>query len=86
MRTFKSSSSSITTSSGLHSALGYQSLVEFEQCNTGVAVDCRSATMVFFENNMNERRASSELSVEADSSAVLFPRPLLLLEDATKSE
>jgi hypothetical protein len=45
----------------LHSALGYQSPVEFEQRNNGVAVDSRSATMVFFENNVNEQRGSSEL-------------------------
>jgi hypothetical protein len=59
----------------LRSALGYQSPVEFEQRNTGVTVDSRSATMVFFENNVNEQRASSELSGEGDSVAVPFPRP-----------
>jgi transposase InsO family protein len=59
----------------LHSALGYQSPVEFEQRNAGVAVDCRSATMMFFENNVNEQRASPELSGEGDSSAAPFPRP-----------
>jgi hypothetical protein len=65
----------------LHSALGYQSPVEFEQRNTGVAVNCRSASMEFFENNANEQRASSELSGEGDSSAVPFPRPQPLLGD-----
>jgi len=57
----------------LHSALGYQSPVEFEQRNPSVAVDSRSATMVFFENNVNEQGASSELSGEGDSVAVPIP-------------
>jgi transposase InsO family protein len=65
----------------LHSALGYQSPAEFERRNTGVAVDSRSATMMFFENNLNEQRASPELSGEGDSSAVPFPRPQPLLGD-----
>jgi hypothetical protein len=66
----------------LHSALGYQSPVEFEERNTGAAVDSRSATMMFFENTVNEQRASPELSGEGDSSAVPFPRPQPLLGDA----
>jgi hypothetical protein len=37
-------------------------------------------------NGENEERASTGLSREEDSNAVLFPRPLLLLRDATKAE
>jgi len=37
-------------------------------------------------NNKSEKRASPELSGEEESNAVLFPRPLLLLGDATKVE
>jgi hypothetical protein len=37
-------------------ALGYQTLVEFDQLHMGLAVDSRSATMVFFENSENEER------------------------------
>ena len=61
----------------LHSALGYQSPVEFEQRNTGVAVDCRSATMVFFENNVNEQRGSSELLGKGTQSPSPSPDPNL---------
>ena len=45
----------------LHSALGYQTPVEFEQRITSQAVDSRCATMVFFENRRNEERGSNEL-------------------------
>jgi len=34
-------------------------------------------------NGENEERASTELSGEADSNAVLFPIPILLLRDAS---
>jgi len=65
----------------LHSALGYQTPVEFEQRSTSLAVDSRSATMVFFENDVNDQRDSSELLGEGDSIAVPFPRPQPLLGD-----
>ncbi len=45
----------------LHSALGYQILVEFEQRIASLAADSRSATMVFFENSENGERGSREL-------------------------
>ena len=45
----------------LHSALGYQTPVEFEQRTRSQAVDSRCATMMFFENDVNEERDSSEL-------------------------
>ena len=38
------------------------------------------------ENSENEERGSKKLAGDEDSNAVLFPSPLLLLEDATKSE
>jgi hypothetical protein len=38
------------------------------------------------QNSENKERGSKKLSGDEDSNAVLFPRPLLLLEDATKSE
>src|SRR5262245_59816763 len=45
----------------LHSALGYRSPEEFEQSQRpSVAIDPRSATMTFFENDENERKASAE--------------------------
>jgi transposase InsO family protein len=62
----------------LHSALGYRPPVEFERRST---VDSRSATMVFFENDVNDQRDSSELTGEGDSIAVPFPRPQPLLGD-----
>jgi hypothetical protein len=37
------------------------------------------------ENGENQERASTELSGEEDSNAVLFPRPLFLLGDTTKA-
>jgi len=42
----------------LHSALGYQPPVEFEQRSTTLPVDSRSATMMFFENSVNQTRVS----------------------------
>jgi transposase InsO family protein len=65
----------------LHSALGYQPPVEFEQRSTGIPVDSRGATMVFFENDGNDQRDASELLGEGDSIAVPFPRPQPLLGD-----
>lgn len=62
----------------LHSALGYRPPVEFEQRSTA---DSRSATMVFFENGVNDQRDSTELAGEEDSIAVPFPRPQPLLGD-----
>ncbi|MHB8525848.1 MAG: IS3 family transposase, partial [Candidatus Acidiferrales bacterium] len=44
----------------LHSALGYQTPVEFEQRITSLGVDSRSATMVFFENSENGKRVSKK--------------------------
>ena len=37
-------------------------------------------------NSKNKERASKVLSGEEDSNAVLFPRPLVLLGDATEVE
>jgi hypothetical protein len=37
-------------------------------------------------NGENKERVSNELCGEEDSNAVLFPRPLVLLGDATKVE
>ena len=37
-------------------------------------------------NGENKERACKELSGEEDSNAVLFPRPLVLLGDATEVE
>ncbi len=74
----------------LHSALGYRSPEEFERQNEpGNSADSPGATMQFFANDgngENEKRISPEVSGEEDSNAVLFPRPLLLLEDATEAE
>jgi putative transposase len=74
----------------LHSALGYQSPEEFERQNErGNSADSLGATMQFFVNagnGENEKRVSLEVSGEEDSNAVLFPRPLLLLKDASKVE
>ncbi len=74
----------------LHSALGYRSPEEFEQQNQrGNSADSPGATMQFFANEgngENEKRISPEVSGKEDSNAVLFPRPLLLLGDATKAE
>jgi len=75
----------------LHSALGYRSPEEFERQSESQspAMNSRSATMQFFENDgngENEKGVSTELSGEGDSIAVPFPRPLLLLGDARKTE
>jgi transposase InsO family protein len=73
----------------LHSALGYRSPEEFEQTERGDSADFPGATVQFVVNDgnsENEERASTELSGEADSNAVLFPRPLLLLGDTRKAE
>ena len=59
----------------LHSALGYQSPVEFERRNTGAAVDSRSATMVFFENNGNDERDSRRLWGKGTQSPSPSPDP-----------
>jgi putative transposase len=74
----------------LHSALGYRSPEEFErQSERGNSVDSPGATVEFVvhnENSENEERDSKKLAGDEDSNAVLFPRPLLLLKDATKTE
>jgi putative transposase len=74
----------------LHSALGYRSPEEFErQSAQANSADSRGATVEFAVNDGNGEnweRASEECAGEEDSNAVLFPRPLLLLEDATKAE
>jgi putative transposase len=74
----------------LHSALGYRSPEEFER-ESGLTnpASSQGATVEFVvddENSENEERGYKKLAGEEDSNAVLFPRPLLLLEDATKSE
>jgi putative transposase len=66
----------------LHSALGYRSPEEFEQPSDWLAAESRSATMEFFENNPNPKEGFYSAAGEGDSSAVPFPRPLLLLRDA----
>jgi putative transposase len=66
----------------LHSALGYRSPEEFEQRSDWLAAESRSATMEFFENNPNRKEGFYSAAGEGDSSAVPFPRPLLLLRDA----
>jgi hypothetical protein len=38
------------------------------------------------ESSENEKRISTEPSGEEDSNGVLFPRPLLPLQDATKAK
>ena len=73
----------------LHSALGYQSPEEFErQSESGNSADSLGATVQFVvndRNSENETRVCKKCAGEEDSNAVLFPRPLLLLEDATKA-
>jgi putative transposase len=74
----------------LHSALGYRSPEEFEQQREREnSADSTGATVHFIVNDgnsENEEKASTGLSGEEDSNAVLFPRPLLLLGDARKAE
>jgi putative transposase len=74
----------------LHSALGYRSPEEFEQQSVQEnPTNSRGATVEFVvndENSENQERGSTELSGDEDSNAVLFPGPLLLLRDATRTE
>jgi putative transposase len=74
----------------LHSALGYKSPEEFErQTAQGNLADSSGATaefVVHYGNGANQERDATELSGDEDSNAVHFPRPLLLLRDATKAE
>ena len=66
----------------LHSALSYRAPEEFEQRGSRNAADFRSASVHFFENDENSEnaeRGSTKLSGDEDSSAVLFPRPSLML-------
>ena len=74
----------------LHSALGYRSPEEFErQSGPGNSADSPGATVEFVVhdgNSENQERSSTELSGDEDSNAVLFPRPLLPLQDATKDQ
>jgi transposase InsO family protein len=74
----------------LHSALGYRSREEFErQSGPRNSADSPGATVEFVVhdgNSENQERSSTELSGDEDSNAVLFPRPLLLLQDATKDQ
>ena len=60
----------------LHSALGYQCPVEFEQRSADHAEDLQSATIVFFENNVNEERDSSELMGKGTQSPSPSPGPI----------
>jgi putative transposase len=76
----------------LHSALGYRSPEEFEQQSERENSDSPDATVRFIVNDgndgngENEERASTGLSGEEDSNAVLFLRPLLLLGDAKRAK
>ena len=74
----------------LHSALGYRSPEEFErQSESANSAGSDGATVEFFVNvgnDENQEKVSPKLTGEEDSNAVLFPRPLLLLGDATKAE
>ena len=72
----------------LHSALGYRSPEEFErESSREASPQSLGATVEFVvhnENSENQERDSKKLAGDEDSNAVLFPRPLLLLQDATK--
>jgi putative transposase len=72
----------------LHSALGYRSPEEFErESSREASAQSLGATVEFVvhnENSENQERDSKKLAGDEDSNAVLFPRPLLLLQDATK--
>src|SRR5262249_22202412 len=74
----------------LHSALGYRSPEEFEQQRERQnSADSIGATVHFIVNrgnSENEEKTSTGLSGGEDANAVLFPRPLLLLGDARKTE
>jgi putative transposase len=74
----------------LHSALGYRSPEEFErESSRENSAQSPGATVEFVVHNgnsENEEGVSPELSGDEDSNAVLFPRPLLLLQDATKDQ
>jgi hypothetical protein len=61
----------------LHSALGYRSPEEFEQQTkvTG-SVDSRSATIMFFENNDENRQENSTASLGKGATSPPFPDPL----------
>jgi putative transposase len=74
----------------LHSALGYRSPKEFErESSRENSAQSPAATVEFVVhdgNSENQERSSTELSGDEDSNAVLFPRPPLLLQDATKAQ
>lgn len=74
----------------LHSALGYRSPEEFERrSEQGNSADSPGATVEFVvhnENRENAERGSKKWAGDEDSNAVLFPRPLLLLQDAKKDQ
>ena len=74
----------------LHSALGYRSPEEFErESSREASAQSLGATVEFVvhnENSENQERDSKKLAGDEDSNAVLFPRPLLLLQDATKDQ
>jgi transposase InsO family protein len=74
----------------LHSALGYRSPEEFERENSQEnSAQSPGATVEFVvhdENSENQEGGSKKLAGDEDSNAVLFPRPLLLLQDATKDQ
>ena len=73
----------------LHSALGYRSPEEFERQSERGNSDSPGATVEFVvhnENSESEESDSKKLAGDEDSNAVLFPRPLLLLQDATNDQ
>ena len=73
----------------LHSALGYRSPEEFERQTAQEKATASGATVQFVVNDgnsENQERVSAEVSGDEDSNAVLFPGPLLLLQDATKAD
>ncbi|HEV2417366.1 MAG TPA: IS3 family transposase [Terriglobia bacterium] len=65
----------------LHSALDYRSPEEFEKQtqSANAAPDFQSATVNYFENDVNEKGISELLIGEGDSIAVPFPEPHPLL-------
>ena len=74
----------------LHSALGYRSPEEFErQTAQDSSATFPGATVEFVVNDgnsENQQRVSPEVSGDEDSNTVLFPGPLLLLQDATSDQ